>query len=239
MGKIIGISGYAGAGKDTVAKIIQGIDYYYNGYGFREDSYTKYIVELLKGDHCIPSVFYNKKFADPLKDILCILLGCTREDLENREFKEKELGKEWWFSEWVDIDYYDYKIREYNCPPEDGWIKIKQVKTTPRILMQKLGTDLLRNRIHPDVFVNSLFSKYHSGFNWVISDVRFKNEVQAIKNRGGVVIRLLQGEPLQDHKSETELDNYDGWDYVIDNTETSIEELIEKVKEIMIKENII
>ena len=35
------------------------------------------------------------KFADKLKDIVCLLIGCTRQQLECREFKEKELGEEW------------------------------------------------------------------------------------------------------------------------------------------------
>ena len=36
-----------------------------------------------------------KKFADKLKDIVCLLIGCTREQLEDSEFKNKELGEEW------------------------------------------------------------------------------------------------------------------------------------------------
>ena len=37
------------------------------------------------------------KFADKLKDIVCLLIGCERKKLENREFKEKELGEDWWY----------------------------------------------------------------------------------------------------------------------------------------------
>ena len=29
-----------------------------------------------------------KKFADKLKDIVCLLIGCTREQLEDQEFKK-------------------------------------------------------------------------------------------------------------------------------------------------------
>jgi hypothetical protein len=41
------------------------------------------------------SGFEIKKYADKLKDFVCILIGCTREQLEDQEFKEKELGEEW------------------------------------------------------------------------------------------------------------------------------------------------
>ena len=45
--------------------------------------------------------------------------------------------------------------------------------------------------------------------------------------------------PLSEqHESETALDNYNDWEYIIENNDT-IEDLIEKVKEILIKERII
>jgi hypothetical protein len=36
-----------------------------------------------------------KKFADKLKDMVCVLLSCTREKLEDREFKNTPLGEHW------------------------------------------------------------------------------------------------------------------------------------------------
>ena len=84
--------------------------------------------------------------------------------------------------------------------------------------------------------------------NWIITDTRFPNEADAVKSRGGINIRLNRPNPkgiindfensdINLHPSETALDNYT-FDYVIDNTGT-IEDLIIKVKEILIKENII
>lgn len=87
--------------------------------------------------------------------------------------------------------------------------------------------------------------------NWIITDVRFPNEKKAIEDRGGIVIRvsrktwvqkqedrlLKEYNYKQEHPSETALDNAE-FDYVIDNNGT-IEDLIEKVKEILIKEKII
>lgn len=75
--------------------------------------------------------------------------------------------------------------------------------------------------------------------NWVISDVRFPNEAEAIKDRGGILIRVERNTGNTEiHDSEIALDDYKDWNYVIDNNGT-IEELIEKVKEILIKEKIL
>jgi hypothetical protein len=78
-------------------------------------------------------------------------------------------------------------------------------------------------------------------YNWIITDCRFLNEAQAIKDRNGIIIRIQRNQDLDDckvkHISETALDLYK-FDYIIDNN-TSIDDLIIKVKEILIKTNII
>jgi len=65
----------------------------------------------------------------------------------------------------------------------------------------------------------------------VISDVRFKNEIDAIKKAGGYVIKLLRGEGLEgaagQHKSETELQGIplESFDFIIDNREWTLNQL--------------
>ena len=69
--------------------------------------------------------------------------------------------------------------------------------------------------------------------------MRFFNEVKAIKNKGGILIRVNRDSDSKDsHVSENELNTYKDWDYVIDNN-GSLSELILKVKQIMFKEEII
>jgi hypothetical protein len=63
--------------------------------------------------------------------------------------------------------------------------------------------------------------------NWIITDVRFPNEAQAIVDRGGIMIRINRTDKSRinaDHPSETALDNWDGFNYIIDNNGT-IEDL--------------
>ena len=56
------------------------------------------------------SEWQNVKFADKLKDIICILLNCTRYQLEDRSFKERELPENWRF--WR--TQFTYEIVPYN-----------------------------------------------------------------------------------------------------------------------------
>jgi hypothetical protein len=64
------------------------------------------------------------------------------------------------------------------------------VKLTPRLILQLLGTEGGRKIIHPDIWVNALFSDYsHKNSKWIITDLRFpENEGQAIKDRKGLTI---------------------------------------------------
>ncbi len=74
--------------------------------------------------------------------------------------------------------------------------------------------------------------------NWVITDVRFPNEAQAIKEKGGYVIRIDRPgvKPINDHPSETSLDTWK-FDYKIDNVSDivslafTLTNIISKIKE--------
>lgn len=100
----------------------------------------------------------------------------------------------------------------------------------------------LIKRIGKDIISDSEYVEYdkYSYPNWIITDCRFPNEAQAIKDKGGIVIRVNRPdysiqitEVKLKHPSETSLDNWE-FDYVIENNGT-IEELIHKVKEMLEK----
>ena len=281
---LIGISGRVGSGKDTVGKILQ----YLNYFKFKDLNERQTCEYFLKNNHIegfgnskwLNNQSYQiKKFADKREDIVCMLLGCTREQLEDREFKEKELGEEWWYFKITNEgkshlkDYTSYP--EYKIPvklrEEKDTDYVELIKLTPRKLLQLLGTGFGRD-IHPNIRVNALFADYKVRYieeeategnkqngsyikkykpNWIITDVEFPNDAQAIKDRGGIVIRVNRdkfsyqsdlpetaspiehaerGKELYYHPSEAALDDYE-FDAVIDN-DGSIEELVEKVKQL-------
>ena len=287
---IIGISGKINSGKDLIGEIILYLtDKYYHSKVGKEASFENWKTSNIhsSGYNISHKAMYEvnntshfkiKKFADKLKDIVCILLGCTREQLEDREFKEKELGEEWYLYAVKNI-YSNETISPYFLTREEAkhWEQTQDwyedtggydtcatlIKPTPRFLLQSIGTNLFRNQLHPEIWVNSLMNEYKSKLssnypvddldweprfiypNWIITDTRFPNEMKAVKKRGGITIRVnrdyvLTGgpeDPKEQHKSETALDKAE-FDYVIDNNST-IEELIEKVRQILIKENLL
>lgn len=104
---------------------------------------------------------------------------------------------------------------------------------TVREFLQRLGTNSLRDGLHPNTWINALFVDYDETCKWIIADTRFKNEAKAIKDRGGLIIRVVRDDKHSlknsiGHISETDLDDYP-FDLIIDNNGT-MEELIEKIK---------
>jgi hypothetical protein len=77
-------------------------------------------------------------------------------------------------------------LRELDSRKEDtiDWL----AEVTPRHLMQTAGTEWGRDRVHPELWVRSLFARLPAG--GLVPDVRFSNEARAIRRRGGVVIRV-------------------------------------------------
>jgi hypothetical protein len=98
---------------------------------------------------------------------------------------------------------------------------------TVRQFLQELGTDACRNGLHPNTWVNALMADYkheptgtvynNQGGqvlempNWIITDTRFPNEAQAIKDAGGIIIRVDRPgvKAINAHPSETGLDDWD------------------------------
>ena len=91
------------------------------------------------------------------------------------------------------------------------------------------------------------FISYHSGFNQptiIISDVRYPNEITELEKLFDVVkIRIERPsfnngltQEQQQHSSETALDSYESWDYVVVN-DGDLEEYKEKIRRIIENES--
>ena len=99
-----------------------------------------------------------------------------------------------------------------------------------RKLLQWWGTEFRRAR-NPDYWVNVLLTELAARFqnpskpNIVITDVRFENEAEWIKDHGGVVWLVKRGATYDDpniktHVSERFCETYNKWDRIIENTGT-------------------
>lgn len=117
--------------------------------------------------------------------------------------------------------------------------------TKPRSLLQELGTEIIRKKIDNDFFIKRIigdievYSYYCDAIT--ISDARLPEELDSIKKSFKNVYKIKIERPnyennLNDterkHITETALDNYDDYDYVLVN-DGSIEELNEKVIKII------
>lgn len=230
---IIGISGKAGSGKNVIAEMLKLCQ-------FAEqkklttlnkpqtDEEMLFLIRMIKS-----SLVHNVeviRFADKVKDIVCSLIGCTRTQLEDRQFKETPLGEEWW--------YYKLPNKNLSYLNENqltDFIKnYLLVKPSPKLFLQQIGTECGRNIIHPNVWINAtanFIKLYKSNCIFVIPDLKFLNEKKWIESKNGVTIRVRKNNlSTINHISETALDN-ESHDYVILNSGT-LYDLYLKVKKI-------
>jgi hypothetical protein len=210
---LIGISGKIGSGKDTIAHIIQILSAYPN---LTNDTiaHNLQVVNLQPSRLGESSTWGVRKFAGKLKEVASILTGIPVYLFESQEFKKTDLGPEW--------AYFH---------PEHQWDDGSPVYTrmSVRQFLQKLGTEAMREGLHPDTWVNATFASYNAAIdNWIITDTRFPNEAVAVKERGGVLLRVNRNTDTGDHPSETALDDYQ-FDYVIEN-DGDLTSLVEKVR---------
>lgn len=128
----------------------------------------------------------------------------------------------------IDVDYFISRKKKES--PLDNWNYM-----TPRKMMQLFGTEVARH-IHPDFWLKS--AEYHiPKGDVIIDDVRFPNEANWIKNRGGVVVKIIGGIPrIEDgHSSENLLGIYP--DHQIENkfteTKDTLDEFYNKIDHFM------
>ncbi|MFC9736700.1 hypothetical protein ACFVKC_02145 [Streptomyces noursei] len=104
-----------------------------------------------------------------------------------------------------------------------GWDDVKEMYPEVRQMLQGLGTEGGRATLGENVWVEALFRDHDTWGPTVITDVRFPNEADAIRERGGLVVEIRR--PSQaliedsDHISENALADYD-FDVTILNTGT-------------------
>ena len=140
---IIGVCGFIGSGKDTIA------DFLVNIHEFRRES-----------------------FAGTLKDACAAVFGWDRDMLEGRSRSS----------------------REWRDQPDQWWSSRLGMQVTPRWILQQWGTEVCRRAFHDDIWIASHENKLrNSQDDIVISDCRFPNEIRAIRDQGGVVIRGARG----------------------------------------------
>lgn len=168
---LIGICGKKFSGKSTLARLL------HNATGYQLVS-----------------------FADKLKDVTCVLSGCTRENLEDYDFKENQC------------------VPPYLLPYCGN-----ATKPTFRAFLQYFGSEVMRS-VNDSIWIDCTLG--NCGSDAIISDVRFPNEAKAVKARGGIVIKIVRPDAKAEdsHQSETRIDEIEA-DYTIWN-DTTLDNLV-------------
>jgi hypothetical protein len=126
--------------------------------------------------------FIGVSFAETLKDAAACIFGWDRDMLEGDTTEsryEREQIDEWW-SERLGFE------------------------TSPRSMLQFMGTEVMRNNLHPEIWalatemrilgMEELFVRTAGRKpNFVISDVRFPNEIAMIRRNGGKIWHVRRG----------------------------------------------
>jgi hypothetical protein len=141
---IVGLVGFIGAGKGTVADVLVE----------RHD-------------------YFKESFANSVKDATAAIFGWSRTLLEG-DTPESRAWRE------QDDKFWSEKLGK---------------PFSPRLALQLMGTEAGRDVFHPDLWVHTVLRRCQNApwNNYVIADVRFPNEVKAIHDAGGIIVRVRRG----------------------------------------------
>lgn len=154
--------------------------------------------------------FIQVAFADKLRDMLYAL---------NPQVAVDNL----WCNHMAGID--NTKTWQYICVQdvidEYGWNGYKETKYGPEIrrLLQRLGTEAGRQTLWDSIWIDAAFTNLPDDARVVVSDARFINEFEAVRERGGEIWRIEREGvgPANNHLSETEAVGYEHFSKVLTN----------------------
>lgn len=218
---IVGIKGFKGSGKDTVASMIS----YILHDGIMKASYDTWLLyhknDFIENDEIIIH------FADKLKDDISEFCGIDRKLLDRQEIKENYYYN---FKTGIvstnikDIDCVINTVLEYDNLSTLLLLNNNNVSIKIRAILQYYGTNVIRNHFWHEAFIrytmNKAFDIKNSKGQCIIADARFEDECMAIKYYGGKIIRVDRRVNNDNHESEQIKISQD--DYVIDNTGTLV-----------------
>tara|TARA_R110000824_G_scaffold128568_4_gene289522 strand:- start:34893 stop:35672 length:780 start_codon:yes stop_codon:yes gene_type:complete len=160
--------------------------------------------------------------ADALKDMCVDILGLTNDQVYGTDDDKNTKTH----IRWEDTPTFT---------PQS--LNIQRGTMTAREVLQYIGTDVFR-KLDDKIWIKALLRKIHKDNPEValICDVRFKNEIKALQQDGGIIIGLKRNmnRGNDSHSSEKEIEScLEICDRVIDNQGASIKEQCEEAFEII------
>ena len=155
-------------------------------------------------------------FADPLKEFLMNVFGLSWEGMYGTNEQKNALTNLLWES--------------FPAEVHNG----KTGQMTNREVMQAFGTEIVR-KIYGPAWAKAALRKIakEAPKVAVLVDCRFPDEADETHAYGGTVVRLTRNLLNNQHKSETALDNYENFDYIIQNDNLSLVESCNFMLEIL------
>lgn len=221
--RLIAVSGVKGSGKDSVSSMLQyclSVPKMFRQYFFYKH-FRKWIKPKYK----------RIAFADPLKKMLSDLLNISLDKFYIREFKEGCIinistleGS--WLGEKLSDSKFNKLVKQLDPSLTESNLSLRQ-------LLQYFGTEIMQKYFGKRVWINSTMQN-RSEYT-IISDLRFIEEYNAVKEKKGIIIYVNRPNyEFGQHASEREMKELlenDKYDLVIDNN-GSIEDLFNQVKEL-------
>lgn len=145
-----------------------------------------------------PRVYKKVSFADPLRDMLSVLI------MESVQCSEAE------------AHYYMTEGKELTIPV---------IGRSFRYLARTLGTEWGRNLVGQSLWrsiaVGKIVALNSSGLLVCVDDARFPNEIEALRATNFKLVKIVRNTGRSDnHASDTALAEFDEWDCVIENNGT-------------------
>jgi hypothetical protein len=164
--------------------------------------------------------FELRSFAAPLKQLLSEVFELPMFLLTDAEAKERHA---------LAIDVTEIEITKlldlasskfYPITEDQRALALKNTPnyrlTTPRQLLQVVGTDIFRNGVGIDYWLNVLKRSIDPSKDYVIDDTRFANELATVKSLGGYNVGLIRSSQAADGHSSEQID-LTPCDFIIQN----------------------
>ncbi len=228
MTRFITLAGKKQVGKDTAAGMIKELFV-----PVRAEKQSNGCMDALFEEGRYAGRVHITHFADALKQACHIIFGIDLRDMESENGKRKVTDVVWPLN---DSAVYGLPTGKAVWTAHDGH-PVKPKFMTVREVLQFVGTELFRLQMDPDTWVKSVYRKPWAEDDIVIvADCRFPNEAEFAKEHGLLIsIERDTGLASDGHISETSLDTYKDYHFIIDNN-GSFDDLREHLRLILKKE---
>ena len=159
--------------------------------------------------------YHGFAFADALKDSVATIFMWPRGLLEGDSNASRA------FRERVDV-WWSHKL---------GY------EVTPRLILQKMGTEACRAGIADNIWIAALEKRIHGYEDVVVSDVRFPNEIDFVRSAGGKIVRVKRGDdPTPEELSKMHISET-AWNHIVPDltitNEGNLDDLKHNVKSVL------